>query len=94
MKPTDPDRINPADRAKLIAIYNRVCPNDLLEHDDPRLPVIAAEMLDVGLAPTPTAALRVIAWWDSYPENLKPIVDGVRRSFKRLKLDGSYGPGG
>jgi hypothetical protein len=91
MKPTDPDCINQADLEKLVAIYQRVCPNDQLADNDPWRPVIAAEMLDVGMAPTPEAALQVIAWWDSHPENLKPIVDDVRRSFKRMKLEGSYG---
>lgn len=91
MKPTDPDCISPADRPKLVAVYQRVCPNDQLADTDPRRSVIAAEMLDVGMAPTPDAALQVIAWWDSRPENLKPIVEDVRRSFRRLKLEGSYG---
>ena len=90
MKLTDPDTITPSDQAKLIAIYERVCPADTVPPDDPRRAVIAAEMLDVGLARTPEDALLVIASWDSHPENIKPIVEGVRRSFRRLKLEGTY----
>ena len=90
-RPTDPTTICPADKAKLVALYGRVCPSDILSSDDPRRDCIAAEVLDMGLAPTVEAALQVISWWDPVTENLKPIVVGVRRSFGRLKLEGRYG---
>lgn len=89
--PTDPADIGEADRVKLIALYARLCPEDVVAIDDPRRDVIAAEMLDIGLAPSPEAALQVIAWWDPIADNLRPIVAGVRRSFSRLKLEGRYG---
>lgn len=50
MKPTEPDTISPADQTKLIAVYKRLCPDDQVTADDPRRPVIAAEVLDVGRA--------------------------------------------
>lgn len=90
-RPTDPADICESDKAKLVAIYGRVCPGDVLKNDDPRRDCIAGEVLDMGLAPTLAAALQVIAWWDPVAENLKPIVIGVRRSFRRLKLEGQYG---
>lgn len=89
--PTDPADIGEADKVKLIALYSSVCPEDVLVKDDPRRDVIAAEMLDIGLAPSPEAALQVIAWWDPIADNLKPIVTAVRRSFSRMKLEGRYG---
>ena len=88
--PTDPATICDGDKAKLVALYSRVCPDDVLAGNDPRRDCIAAEMLDIGLAPSPKAAMEVIAWWDPIQENLKPIVTGVRRSFRSLKLEGSY----
>ena len=92
LPPTDPAKICSADKGKLVKIYARVCPKDVLSEDDPRRDTIAAEMLDVGLAATADEALKVIAWWDPLPEqNLKPIVAGVRRSFRNLKLAGQYG---
>lgn len=89
-RPLDPGIITESDKRKLIAIYSRVCPKDVPEKDDPRRDLIAAEMLEVGLASTPEEALQVIAWWEPVAENLKPIVAGVRSSFRRLKLEGKY----
>lgn len=89
--PIDPATIREADKVKLIALYGRVCPSDVLANDDPRRDCIAAEMLDIGLAASPDSALQVIAWWDPLVENLKPIVASVRRSFRHLKLEGNYG---
>ena len=89
--PIDPAIIREADKVKLIALYGRVCPSDVLANNDPRRDCIAAEMLDIGLAYSPDSALQVIAWWDPVVENLKPIVASVRRSFRSLKLEGQYG---
>lgn len=91
ISPVDPATICQADKDKLIELYGRVCPADVLASDDPRRDCIAAEMLDIGLAPSPESALEVIAWWDPVVENLEPIVAGVRRSFGRMKLQGRYG---
>lgn len=91
--PTDPGSITVADKAKLLAIYCRLCPADVLADDDPRRDSIAAEVLEMGLAATSEDAMQVIAWWDPVAENLRPIVSGVRRSFRNLKLDGLYGAG-
>ncbi|OEZ52998.1 hypothetical protein JAB5_27560 [Janthinobacterium sp. HH103] len=88
--PIDPATIREKDKVKLIALYGRVCPNDVLTSDDPRRDCIAAEMLDIGLANSSDSALQVIAWWDPLIENLKPIVASVRRSFRNLKLEGHY----
>jgi len=88
---TDPVKIAEADKEKLVALYNRVCHNDVVAKDDPCRDAIATEILDIGLATSPEAALEVIAWWDPITDNLRPIVAGVRRSFRSLKLEGHYG---
>jgi hypothetical protein len=52
-----------------------ICRCETVKTDnDPCLVMIAAEMLDVGMALMSKAALQVIEWWDSYPENLKRSV--------------------
>lgn len=90
MRQTDPAIICEADKAKLIALYERVCPEEVIAVDDPRRDCIAAEMLDIGLAPNAKAGLEVIAWWDPIHENLKPTVAKVRKRFRSVKLLGSY----
>lgn len=52
MSPTDPESISAADQTKLIAVYERLCPDDIVALDAPRRPVIAAEMMDTGSAST------------------------------------------
>jgi len=89
MKPTDPDTISPADQAKLIAVYVRLCPDDQVTDDDPRRPVIAAEVLDVGRAASITDALEVIEYWRQPPEWAIQFVSAVRRSVGRMKLQTS-----
>jgi len=64
--PTDPADIGEVDKVKLIALYSRVCPEDVLANDDPRRDVIAAEMLDIGLALSPEAAMQVIGAVDRW----------------------------
>lgn len=59
--PIDPATTHEKDKVKLIALYARVCPSDVLANDDPRRDCIAAEMLDIGLADSPDSALQVIA---------------------------------
>lgn len=56
--PIDPATIREKDKVKLIALYGRVCPNDVLTSDDPRRDCIAAEMLDIGLANSSDSALH------------------------------------
>jgi hypothetical protein len=86
MKPTDPDTITPADQAKLIAMYMRLCPDDQVTDDDPRRSVFAAEILDVGRAPSITAALEVIEYWRQPAAWAIEFVSSVRRSVGRMKL--------
>jgi hypothetical protein len=86
MKPTDPDNISPADQTKLIAVYTRLCPDDQVTDDDPRRPVIAAEVLDVGRAPTVKDALELIEYWRQPTEWATEFVASVRRSIGRMKL--------
>lgn len=86
MKPTDPDALDPVDRAKLIALYERLCPDDLVAPDDPRRPVIAAEVLDVGRAPTLDEALDVIEYWRLPPAWARELAISVRRSVGRMSL--------
>jgi hypothetical protein len=61
ISPVEPATICQADKDKLIELYGRVCPADVLASDDPRRDVIAAEMLDIDLAPSAEAAMQVIA---------------------------------
>ena len=86
MKPTDPDTIDSADQAKLIALYTRLCPDDQVTPDDPRMPVIAAEVLDVGRAATLDEALEVIDYWRLPQDWAREFATSVRRSIKRMKL--------
>lgn len=87
MNPTDPDTIRPADQAKLLAVYQRLCPDDVVTADDPRRPVIAAEILDVGRAPTVKEALDVIDYWRQPAEWAFEFVSSVRRSVRQMKLE-------
>lgn len=89
MKPTDPDTITPADQTKLIGVYMRLCPDDQVTDDDPRRAVIAAEVLDVALAPNITAALEVIEYWRQPTGWAIEFVSSVRRSVSRMKLQAS-----
>lgn len=86
MNPTDPDTISPADQVKLLAVYMRLRPGDQVTDDDPRRPIIAAEVLDVGRAPSITAALEVIEYWRQPAAWAIEIVSSVRRSVSRMKL--------
>ncbi len=88
MKPTDPDTIDSADQAKLIALYKRLCPDDQVTPDDPRMPVIAAEVLDVGRASTLEEALDVIGYWSLPQDWGREFATSVRRSIRRMKLTG------
>jgi hypothetical protein len=90
MKSTDPDTIAPTDQAKLIAVYKCLCPDDQMTDDDPRRPVIAAEVLDVGRAPNITAALEVIEYWRQPAAWAIEFVSSVRRSVGRMKLQANY----
>ena len=89
MKPIDPETISPADQAKLIAVYKRLCPDNQVTEDDPRRPVIAAEVLDVGRAPSITATLAVIEYWRQPATWANEFVSSVRRSVGRMKLQAS-----
>ena len=87
MKLTNPDAINQADRTKLLSVYMRLCPDDQVTDDDPRRPVIAAEVLDVGRAPTFKEALDVIEYWQQPADWAKVFVGSVRHAVARMKLD-------
>ena len=87
----DPDFICAQDRTKLVAIYEKVCPADILLADDQRRPIIAAEMLEVGLAETVDQGMRFIQWWNPRDlADIRNIVLSIRRSFAKLKLKCDY----
>jgi len=54
------------DMSKYIKLYERMCPNDPVLKDDPRLEDIIAEMRAVVSAPTNRDAANVIEWWDAW----------------------------
>jgi len=83
---TDPTTIPDDDQEKLIRLYERLCPDELVSADDPRRPAIAAEMFDIGLAPSPAAALEVISWWGLPEVWAKEFIRQARRAFPRMKL--------
>ena len=87
MAPTDPEIITTADRVKLLAVYKRLCPNDQLAIDDPRAPIIAAEIFDVGRAATAEEAFEVVRWWAEPQGWTEAFVDSVRRGVRRMKLE-------
>jgi len=89
VKPTDPETITPADQARLIAVYLRLCSDDQVTDDDPRRPLIAAEVLDVGRAPSIAASLEVIEHWQQPTAWALEFVSSVRRSVGRMKLQAS-----
>jgi len=53
--------------ARLQAIYETLCPDDVLHAEDPRRPAILEEMRLVVEAPTDSQAAEVVAWWNSWP---------------------------
>lgn len=85
--PIDPATLAEPDKRKLLAIYGRLCPHDRVTDDDPRRDAIAAEVFDVGNAPTMEEALSVIAWWGQSSEWARDFVRSARASFCRLKLE-------
>jgi len=89
MQLTDPDTITSADQVKLIAVYTRLCPDDQVTEDDPRRPLIAAEVLDVGRAPTIADALEVIQYWRQPADWAVEFASSVRRAVCRMKLQSS-----
>lgn len=52
---------------RLQAIYETLCPDDVLHTEDPRRPVILEEMRLVVQAPTDTQAAEVVDRWNSWP---------------------------
>ncbi|WP_039784145.1 hypothetical protein [Herbaspirillum huttiense] len=87
MVPTDPEKIAAADQSKLIVLYERLCPDDIVALDDPRRPSIAAEVLDVGRAENIAEALSVIEWWRQPEAWARTFVTSVRRSYARMKFE-------
>jgi hypothetical protein len=83
---TDPDSIAAPDQAKLIAVYERLCPDDVIAVDDPRRGMIAAEVYDVGTAATLKEALQVIQWWGQDSVQTKEFVIATRRAVSRMKF--------
>lgn len=53
--------------ARLQAIYETLCPDDVLHAEDPRRTAILEEMRLVLEAPTVSQAVEVVAWWNSWP---------------------------
>ncbi len=49
------------------SVYERLCPDDILERDDPRRPAIIAEMKDIAAAKTDIEAVKVVEWWGVWP---------------------------
>ena len=86
MEPTDPTTICEADQNRLIKVYERLCPNDFVTQDDPRRSLIAAEVLDVGLAPSLNDALKVIEWWRQPEEWAREFAISARRSVRQMKF--------
>lgn len=87
MAPADPDSISKADKVKLMKVYKRLCPDDLVTPDDPRYNTIAAEVLDIGRAPTFREALEIVGYWKLSEAWSHEFAESVRRSFARMKLE-------
>lgn len=68
-------------------VYEILCPEDVLEYDDPRRPAIIAEMKDVACAASIDEAVKVIAWWNVWPnaahETPEQFVKDVRRLLEK-----------
>ena len=75
------------DICKLIGVYVRLCPDDLVSDDDPRRVVIAREVLEVGRAASVDEAITVIRWWGQSDEWNRYFVRIVRGSVRRMKFD-------
>lgn len=53
--------------SKYIAVYNKLCPDDVVEHYDWRRRQIMSEIRAIHRAKTDADAAAVIAWWDCWP---------------------------
>lgn len=53
--------------SKYTRIYEKLCPDDPIADEDPRRPVIMAEMRAIHQAATEADAVAVIEWWQAWP---------------------------
>lgn len=78
--------------SRLQAIYEKLCPDDVLDAEDPRRQDIIAEMQLVMEGPTEKQAADVIAWWNCWPnpqhQSAIEFVQEARKLFLRVN-DGS-----
>lgn len=75
--------------ARLVEIYETLCPDDPLNQDDPRRGPIIAEMQMVVEAATDEEATRVIEWWRTWPnpyhETPHEFVQAARALFRQVQ---------
>lgn len=76
-------------QARLVEIYETLCPDDLLNQDDPRRGAIIAEMQRVVEAATDEEAIQVIEWWRTWPnphhESPNQFVQSARALFREVQ---------
>lgn len=65
-------------------VYETLCPGDVLADDDPRRPVIIAEMKAIERAATDEDAARVVEWWGSWPNPHHQSAVEFAREARRL----------
>jgi hypothetical protein len=76
-------------QARLVEIYEALCPDDPLDQDDPRRGAIVAEMQRVVEAKTDEEASGVIEWWGAWPnphhESPREFVQSARALFRKVQ---------
>lgn len=70
--------------SKYLKIYEALCPDDPISDDDPRLPGILAEMRDIHCAPTEEDAIKVIEWWQAWPNSWHLIPEEFVRDARAM----------
>lgn len=86
--PADNANLTALDVSKLIALYERLCPEDPIEDDDPRRDSIAHEVYDVAMAPSQQEALDILSFWDVPDDWASQFAAKARTSVRRMKLEG------
>jgi hypothetical protein len=69
---------------RLQAIYETLCPDDILDAGDPRRPIIVEEMRLVMEAPSDAEAVSTISWWNSWPNPQHLSAEGFVRAAREL----------
>lgn len=71
--------------SKYITVYEKLCPLDCVDKDDPRRQSIMAEMKAIEKAKTEVAAAEVVQWW-GWPTPEYPDATAFVRAARQMLL--------